>query len=66
MADDVDNTDLKQQQMLDAAIENTRKMASLITIPSLWLAGICEYCEEPTARLVNKHCARCRDKLKLS
>lgn len=62
MADEIDLQSIRDAVELDAAVAAVRAKAA--EIPK-GVAGECEYCGEYFARIVNGHCARCRDKLGL-
>lgn len=59
MSDEIDRANDIALQRLDDAIAEARH-----DIPP-GVPGICEECEEPSPRLINGVCARCRDELKL-
>lgn len=56
MADDADRADAR----IEAAIDEGIKRAC-VPIPA-GAPGICEDCGEDSPRLVEDHCARCRDR----
>lgn len=59
MADDVDKTAERSSVFEEANIASVRRKAA--EMPK-GFEGICGYCGEPSKRLVNGACARCRDK----
>lgn len=62
MADDADRASSDTEKLEDAKINLIRERAA--SIPK-GTPGECECCDEYFIRLVDGHCARCRDLLKL-
>lgn len=57
--DDIDLTDVREQQMLDFAIREASR-----EIPP-GVAGDCDLCGEYSGRLIEGACAPCRERYKL-
>jgi hypothetical protein len=62
MSDEIDLATEASEAYQDAAIDQTRRQAQAIPKGE---PGECESCGEYFARLVDKHCGRCRDELHL-
>jgi len=62
MSDEIDQTNDRVEIETDRHIAAIRAAAAEIPEGS---GGICERCEEDSARLVFGHCARCRDTFNL-
>ena len=60
--DDVDITQARIEMILEAGIEDVRKMAAEMPLGE---PGECGLCGEWSGRLVRGACAPCRDKRKL-
>lgn len=62
MADDADRAQVDIDKLAISDVERVRSRAALIPKGE---PGECKMCEEHSLRLVNGHCAPCRDKYKL-
>lgn len=62
MADEIDRQLERDQQIEELRVKQIRSRAAQIPAGE---PGECHHCGEDFARLINRACARCRDRLKL-
>lgn len=62
MADEIDRANDRAEADTEAAIADVRKAAAQIPAG---VAGDCDFCGEPTTRLIGGACAPCRTRYRL-
>ncbi len=62
MADEADIASIYMEALDEISIQQIRKQVAMIPEG---VAGDCDYCGDYFERLVNAHCGRCRDLLRL-